>query len=580
VLRSGNSPTASTVESATVGLNKFFSPQIEKLDPTVDGWDTEKFGDRAKKALQEFGKILEHPGDLRSQAFSALIAPDFGSDELRPRNLREVFGDGSFRVFRGEALEQSKSKSFDAARIVEAFDELLKPYKKSSDLRVHFKVYKIEKEATEQASSFWTRSFFESSATTANGSAQQSADWRCLWRQDAKDSNRVQLVRIEVKDYEEVILELGSHRLFRDCTEAVLSHAPCYAQQLVYSQTHWTRRLPARLGVGLAAHHGLAIGDANGDGLDDIYACRPGGLPNLLLIHQKDGTVVNEAEKAGVDWLDSTASALFVDLDNDADQDLVVGFGSALGVFRNDGELRFHPWSTLRPANNLTSLTAADFDSDGLIDLFACFTSGGVPYPYEDAANGEPNRLYRNVGDGQFRDVSAAHGIDPNRKQFSFAAAWEDYDNDGDLDIYVANDFGRNNLYLNAGKGKFRDAAAESGVEDIAAGMSVSWGDYDQDGWMDLYVSNMFSAAGNRVAYQRNFRPQATDQNANFQRHARGNSLFLNNSDRSFSDASVSAAVTMGRWSWGSRFADINNDGLEDLLVSNGNMTSETTADL
>ncbi len=84
------------------------------------------------------------------------------------------------------------------------------------------------------------------------------------------------------------------------------------------------------------------------------------------------------------------------------------------------------------------------------------------------------------------------------------AASWEDYDQDGDLDLYVANDFGRNNLYRND-DGQFVDVAAEAGVEDISAGMSVSWGDYNNDGQADLYVGNMFSSAGNRVTYQRQF---------------------------------------------------------------------------
>ena len=76
------------------------------------------------------------------------------------------------------------------------------------------------------------------------------------------------------------------------------------------------------------------------------------------------------------------------------------------------------------------------------------------------------------------------------------------------LDLYVANDFGRNNLYRNDG-GRFVDVAGQAGVEDMASGMSASWGDYNQDGHMDLYVGNMFSSAGNRIAYQQRFKPEA-----------------------------------------------------------------------
>ncbi|MCA9211690.1 MAG: VCBS repeat-containing protein, partial [Planctomycetales bacterium] len=154
------------------------------------------------------------------------------------------------------------------------------------------------------------------------------------------------------------------------------------------------------------------------------------------------------------------------------------------------------------------------------------------------------------------------------------------YDNDGDQDLYVANDFGRNNLYRNEG-GRFVDVAAAAGVEDMSAGMSVSWGDYDRDGLIDLYVGNMFSSAGNRITYQRRFRDDPSNElRAKFQRHARGNTLFRNLGDGSFEDVSVASNVEMGRWSWGSNFVDFNNDGWDDLLVGNGMVTSVDPHDL
>ena len=125
------------------------------------------------------------------------------------------------------------------------------------------------------------------------------------------------------------------------------------------------------------------------------------------------------------------------------------------------------------------------------------------------------------------------------------------------------------------------DVAADAGVEDSASGMSVTWGDYDRDGWVDLHVSNMFSAAGNRITYQANFKPDATQTlRGRFQRFARGNTLLRNLGDGSFGDVSVASAVTMGRWAWGSNFVDLNNDGWEDLIVANGYITSYDTGDL
>ena len=111
--------------------------------------------------------------------------------------------------------------------------------------------------------------------------------------------------------------------------------------------------------------------------------------------------------------------------------------------------------------------------------------------------------------------------------------------------------------------------------------MSASWGDYDHDGWMDLYVSNMWSAAGIRVSSQPGFLKHANAATrAGFQRFARGNSLLHNTGASGFRDVSFSAGVTMGGWAWSSNFVDINNDSWEDLVVANGFITQEDTGDL
>jgi len=180
----------------------------------------------------------------------------------------------------------------------------------------------------------------------------------------------------------------------------------------------------------------------------------------------------------------------------------------------------------------------------------------------------------------KFSDVTNAVGLDENNSRFSFAVAWEDFDNDGDQDIMVANDYGRNNLYRNDG-GLFKDIAPEMGVEDISSGMSVAWGDVNRDGWMDLYISNMFSSAGNRITYQRQFKPEVSEDTKQiYQRMARGNSLFINKAGSGFQDRSVESAVTLGRWAWGSRFVDLDNDGWEDIFVTNGFITTDDTGDL
>jgi hypothetical protein len=573
----------SEVGEVSVGLVRVLSKQIDKLDPNSDGWDTENLGALAKKRLKKLGKILESSGDINSETVAEFVLPSFQCGALRPQGLKQVFGDGSLRVLRpgdGSSSDSTTAK-YNAATVSDAFRGLMAGHDSATDRRLHFKVFRVEKLPGADGRLFRTTSFFESVATTSQGSIQQNATWNCDWARNENDPDQVALNRIEVEDYEEVVLTLDSHRLFSDCTEAVIAKDPSYSRQLVYSQMHWTRRLPVRVGIDLISHNGVAVGDANGDGLDDIYAGQTGGLPNLLLIHQKDGTVVDVAKTAGLDFLERTRASLFVDIDNDSDQDLIIAFTGGISVQRNDGNLRFTECFHVGSIEGITSIVAGDFDKDALVDLFVCVYPGRSPFPYEDATNGEPNLLFRNTGNGKFQDVSVERGFLKEHARFSFAAAWEDYDNDGDPDLYISNDYGRNNLYRND-SGRFVDVAASSGVEDIAAGMSVTWGDYNHDGWMDIYISNMFSAAGNRVAYQREFRESASAE-ANkdvFRRHARGNSLFMNQGDGTFVDTSVSAGVTMGRWSWSSLFADINNDGLEDLLVSNGYLTAEKPDDL
>ena len=235
-----------------------------------------------------------------------------------------------------------------------------------------------------------------------------------------------------------------------------------------------------------------------------------------------------------------------------------------------------------KPASPV-AVAAADYDEDGLLDLYVCGYQPPLdilPTPYHDALNGAKNALYKNRGKLRFENYTRSTGLDVDNGRFSFAATWIDYDDDGDQDLYVANDFGRNNLFMNE-EGRFVDVAGEAGVEDMAAGMGISWSDYDADGDMDLYVSNMFSSAGNRIAYQRQFQVDSTeDTRSAFQRHARGNSLFANQGDGSFLDATESSGTWMGRWAWGAQFVDFDNDGREDIFVPNGFMTNERTNDL
>lgn len=407
------------------------------------------------------------------------------------------------------------------------------------------------------------------------------------------------LVQLDLTDFEQVTSRTGGRTLFSDCTQSVLGSNASFQRQIGHGMNHWLRRTQDTQYFFWLGIPGVALGDVNGDGLDDLYLCQEEGLPNRLYVQNADGTLLDQSEAAGVNWLEGSRSALLVDLDNDGDQDLAVAIMGGIVLAANRGDGHFDYRSFLPTSHDLMSMSAADYDEDGRLDLYVCAywrngsdlgegpRSSGVvngDLVYHDSNIGGANSLFRNETEGSqkwiFRDVTAEVGLDANNRRWSLAAGWEDYDNDGDQDLYVANDFGRNNLYRNQ-EGKFVDVANEADVEDSASGMAVTWADFDRDGRMDVYVSNMFSSAGNRVTFQRHFKPTApAEVRARLQRFARGSTLMRNRDNDTFTDVSEEAAVARARWAWGTSFADINNDGWQDLVVANGNITGEQPGDL
>ena len=564
-------------------FNRPFQYDLDREDPSLDGWDSEAFHESSKKQLQVIGDFIIGAG--KREDLAKVVTADFQCVALRPLKLETVFEDAVVVVRRPADNTDHTKRLNGVSGLLQTIGSLNNIVDNVAP-HVHFKIIHVDR----RDGAVTTTCYFQIGGSTKQASAQIRSKWHCRWKPNP--DGKPKLASIEIEDYEEVVsASKRSKNLFSDCTDAVVGATHTFQKQFSLGLDSWAETIDRHMGMDIVGNHGLAVGDVNNDGRDDIYICEPGGLPNRLFFHKSDGTIRDVSRVAGVDFLESTRAALIINLDNDADQDMVIATDRFVLFLENDGNGRFGTRAAIKTDSVLTSIAAADFDLDGDLDVYACGyfqkeetaegTVGlGNPIPFHDANNGAENALIRNDGRWQFRDVTKEVGLDQDNLRFSLAAAWEDYDNDGDPDLYVANDYGRNCLYRND-RGRFINVAAEAGVEDISAGMSVSWGDYNQDGLWDIYVSNMFSSAGNRISYQRQFKTEAKRSTVeSYQRFARGNSLFENNGDGTFSDVTEAAHITLGRWAWCSNFIDLNNDGLEDFFVANGMLTREDTGDL
>jgi len=200
---------------------------------------------------------------------------------------------------------------------------------------------------------------------------------------------------------------------------------------------------------------------------------------------------------------------------------------------------------------------------------------------------GPPNILLKNLGGGTF--ARASRDEIPSIVKRTFQASWSDYDRDGDPDLYVSSDYSPNNLLRNDGNGTFVDVTEETDTADVGLGMGASWGDYNNDGWPDLYTTNMYSKAGLRITRK----IPGLKQNLLYAAH--GNSLFKNPGDGSaiigepaggnsqrppkrFEKVSglthPALLVESAGWGWGGQFVDIDNDGYLDIHALSGYYTA------
>ena len=314
--------------------------------------------------------------------------------------------------------------------------------------------------------------------------------------------------------------------------------------------------------------------DYNGDGLLDIYlVCYsqtpqpegPSNLKDILYRNNGNGTFTDVTERAGIANSMLGMGLAVGDYDNDGWPDLyVTGYGASK-LYHNNGKGTFTDVTGKAGVNNTrwgTSAAFFDYDNDGYLDLFVCnyltydeknlpcTVYEGKPYCLIKNFKGSASKLFHNNGDGTFADVSEKAGIaNPKGKGLGVIAL--DYDNDGRMDIFQANDAAANFLYHNNGDGTFSETALASSVAfdpngNARGGMGVDAEDLDGDGYLELFVANFSGET---------------------------NALFHNDKDGVFTEVTNKVglgAISMPLSGFGSRFFDYDNDGLVDLFVHNG----------
>lgn len=365
---------------------------------------------------------------------------------------------------------------------------------------------------------------------------------------------------------------------------------------------------------------GVSAADVDGDGWYDLFF-GDGRSPRLF--HNQgsgpDGrvTFVDITAAAGLPTEAPSGNVgLFADLDNDGDKDLMLGrFVTGSQLFRNDGpgEDGIVRFTEVTADANLgrgfvVVAGAADYDNDGDLDLYLgryLDPRKNLPTTLFYTRNGEGNSLLRNDGNLTFTDVTEDAGVAEGG--LTLGVAWADYDEDGDSDLYVANDFGRNALLRNEGPDatgtvRFVDVSAETGSLDFGFGMSASWGDVDNDADLDLYVSNVHSGqrwygqAATLYQYLLTSLKQGTITEdfplykeiygyagADWRHYGdgmvKGNSLLLNDGGK-FHDVAETAGANPFGWYWGSAFFDYDNDGRKDIYAANGWISGRSYDDL
>ncbi len=315
----------------------------------------------------------------------------------------------------------------------------------------------------------------------------------------------------------------------------ILAFAQSIVAQISFTESSSSQNINVSHGTGTFVG-GISFFDFNNDGWDDLTFASSNGNP--VYFFQNNSGTLSMISLNLVDNLNDTRQVNWVDIDNDGDNDLfVVSNNASNRLYLNDGSMNFTDITVTSGISTATMQSWGgswgDYNNDGYLDLFLS---------NRDIANGlQPNLLYRNNGNNTFTDVSNSAGISSSN-HLSFCASFFDFNNDGWQDIYIANDrFTTSNiLYKNNGNGTFTDVSASSGTNIIMDAMSTTIDDYNDDGYLDIYITNTAS----------------------------GNYFLRNNGDETFTNVANSTGTTFNSIAWGAVFLDADNDTDLDLYVS------------
>ncbi len=326
----------------------------------------------------------------------------------------------------------------------------------------------------------------------------------------------------------------------------------------------------------------MAVEDYDRDGWPDIAVATFLGRPYLL--HNEQGrSFVEVAESMGlaawpVDDRRLLNLAVWIDYDNDDFPDLLLGDR----LYHNNQGQSFTDvteQSGLRIDHHAMGAAVADYDCDGLLDLYLLYQEPIVPPPsgpqpwVGDTESGAENHLWRNEGQGRFRNVTSSSGAGGGLRK-SFAATWHFHDGNRFPDLYIANDFGNNVHLQNTGKGAFEDVSRETAMQDFATSMGVTSGDIDNDGAVEIYVANMYSKMGRRIIdhvseidYPDGIYQQILGSCAGNRLYRRSGATYR------YQDVSQSYGVNSVGWAYAPAMQDWDGDGWLDIYAATGFMS-------